>query len=267
MITFSVLSDSITIDTPEYGYSTDCHFAISIVETENGYRIWDNGSSYDYRTCSIGRFCFSESDALSVETFFNSHRQDIITLNIGYDSGFFPFGPDYGDDGIFTIKLLNRKFDLYDQFNQFSKSFEFLMVSKPAYAYPTIIPQGDFSIGNVDGLMYPQTGINQDKTYGYKSSVSYGGDGYYVDKLRNKNIVNFVQNCNETMAAALMEFLTGSNGRGSDITLSNSGRYYLFGIENGSSGSYLCKNIKSVIRCTHIGTQQFEIPLSFWLKQ
>jgi len=259
--------DTITINNPEYGYIAYVNMAISVVETEHGYQLWDNGIGYDHRTCKVDRFLFSDTEAATLETFLNSHRGEIIALTLGTDSGFFPFGPDKGDTGIFTIKVLERNFTLYDQFNQFTKSFKWLMVSAPAYTLPAITRQGNFSIGGVDYLMYPQTGISQGKEYGLSTSVTLGGDGYYVDKKVNVTTSGFTQNCNEGLAAALFAYMTGSNGRASDITIENAGRYYIFGVENGASDSYLCKNISPVIQCEHVGNEQFEIPLTFWLKQ
>lgn len=267
MITLSISGgDSIQIDFPEYNYTTTSHLAISITKTMAGYKIWDNGISNDYRTCSIDRFYIDSTQSKSIDDFILANRGENINLVLPEGSGFFPFAPDKGDYGTFVVKIIDRKFGQFDQFSRYSKSLELLLVTPPSYEFPEISQQGSFQIGSVDGLLYPQLGIDVETQYGIGTGISYGGDAYSVDIKRNVYTAEFTQQCNTSLASYLMAFITGATGRDSDITVVAPTNYYLFGIQNGSSGTYTCKITQSVIECKHVGNEQFEIKIPLWMK-
>lgn len=267
MITFIYNDNSVIINYPEWeGYVSRAHLAIEAVETANGWDVWDNGIALDYRTCSIARSVLSKSEANNLDEFLLGFRGTDFYMSIGPDSNFFPFGPDRGDSNTFAVRLLDRKFEQFDQFKQFNKSWTFLMTQAPAYSLPTVTEQGDFQIGTVNGLLYPQAGLSPERIYGVRTDVSYGGDGYPVDIRRNIHETSFKQVCNEGLAAELMAFLTGVSGRGSDISIVAPNDYYLFDVAQGASGTYTTKLIQKVIECTQVDYEEFHIPLKFWMK-
>lgn len=267
MITFSYGVDSVSIGYPEWSYVPRVHMAFEVIELSNGYSLWNNGIGNDYRSCSIDRGILTADEALALDQFIMSHRGDTVNMNIGTGSNFFPFMPDKGDTGVFTVKIMDRKFGQFDQFNQFSKSVELLMVSSPDYSLPSVFDQGDFQIGTVDGLMFPQLGIDPSVNYGINHGVTYGGDYNLVDVGNRVFTTSFIQRCNKGLAAELLSYITGATGRFQDIQIISPSGYYTFGPTNGSSGTYTGKIIQNVIECRHLDFEEFEIPLSFWMRE
>ncbi len=267
MITFTHGAHSVVINNPEWSYIPSVHMAFEIIELHTGYSLWNNGIALDYRTCSIDRTILSAAEAIALDAFILAHRGDTIDMDIGTASNFFPFMPDKGDTGTFTVKILDRKFGQFDQFNQFSKSFDLLMVSAPAYSLPSVFHQGNFQIGSVNGLMFPQLGIDPAVGYGITHGVTYGGDYGMVDVGRNVFTTTFTQRCNKGLAAQLLAYLTGATGRFQDVQIVAPSGYYAFGPSNGSSGTYTGKMIQNTIECRHLDFEEFEIPLSFWMRE
>lgn len=267
MITFSHGDHSAVINPPEWSYLPSVHLAFEIIELSSGFSLWDNGIANDYRSCSIDRAILTESEAIDIDEFMRTHRGEVVNMDLGTDSNFFPFLPDKGDTGVFTVQIMDRKFGQFDQFSQFSKSIDILMVTAPAYTLPSVTEQGDFRIGLVDGLMFPQLGIDPSADYGIQHGVTYGGDYSNVDLGRTVFTTNFTQRCNKGLAAQLIAYLTGATGRFQDIQITSPAGYYLYGMENGSSGVYTGKMIQKVIECRHLDFEEFEIPLSFWMRE
>lgn len=265
-ITLTCGVDQCVIDYPAWeGYYSKAVLAIEIIQLEYGYEIHDNGISFDYRVCVIDRSILTETEAANLETFINDNRGSDINMAIGTDSNFFPFGPDMGDTGTFVVKILGRDFGPFDQFKQFDKSWQLLLVTEPAYLLPNVNNQDSFQIGTVDGLLYPQAGINHQNDRAIKHSISYGGDNYYIDKRDNIYTTSFVQQCNEGLAAELFQFLTSVNGRDQDITVIAPDDYYLFGPENSAGGTFSCRLLQKEIECRQLNYEEFEIPLNFFM--
>jgi hypothetical protein len=267
MVTFTAAdNDTIELDPPEWSYIPRLHLGFEVIETSSGYAHWDNSIANDYRTCEIDRSILDAVDAIAFDAFITDHLGETLEMDVGTGTNFFPFLPDKGDFGTFTVKILDRKFGQFDQFRQFSKSYSLLMVSAPAYTTPEIAPQGDFKMGPVDGLMYPQLGIDPSVRYGAAHGVSYGGDHGMIDIGVDVHVASFTQRCNKGLAAALIAFLGSSVGRFQDIEITAPEGYYLFGSANGSSGTYIVKMAQNVIECRHNDFEEFEIPLSFWMR-
>ena len=265
-ITLSYGIDQCVINYPAWeGYYSKAVLAIEPIMLEYGYEIHDNGISYDYRVCVIDRSILTETEAVDLESFIYGHRGLDINMAIGTDSNFFPFGPDKGDTGTFVIKILDRKFGPFDQFKQFDKSWVLKLVTPPAYVLPSVTNQDSFQIGTVDGLLYPQAGINPDRDFGIKHSLSYGGTNYYIDKRDNIHTTSFTQVCNEGLAAELFQFLTSANGRDQDITIIAPDDYYLFDPKNSAGGTFTCRLIQKEIECRQLNYEEFEIPLNFFM--
>jgi hypothetical protein len=64
-----------------------------------------------------------------------------------------------------------------------------------------------------------------------------------------------------------------ASGRASDITIITPTNFYLFGMANGSDGTYTAKllgsnyNNKTIsLKVTHESFNLFSVPLNFWMK-
>lgn len=259
--------DECIIDYPAWeGYYSQVVMAIEPIELSYGWEVHNNGILFDYRLCHIDRSILTETEAANIETFLYGNRGVSINMAIGTDSNFFPFGPDKGDTGTFVVRVLDRQLSGMDQFKQFDKAWHILLVTAPEYSLPAVTNQDNFQIGTVDGLLYPQIGINPSRYFGLINGVSYGGDGYSVDTRDNVSTTSFIQTCNEGLAAELIEFLAGATGRHQDITMIAPDDYYLFGVENGGGATYTCKLIQKTIECRQLNYEEFEIPLNFYMK-
>lgn len=266
MITLTGVDGQIDIDFPEHNYISRAHLAISPQRTCTGWETWNNDISRDYRTCLIPRFIHDEAKAYLLWSFLKNNQGNEITMDIGTDSNFFPFGPDKGDSDEFIVRIINRQYGTFDQFKQFTKSLELLLVSAPDYSLPSVVNQGSFQIGTVQYLLYPQLSFNHKSNYSIQTGIAFNGEGKSIDHGYDSYETSFVQQCNTSLAAKLFDYLTGTTGRHQDITIIAGEDYYMFGPINGDDGTYTCKLIQNVIECKHVENEQFEIPLNFYMK-
>jgi hypothetical protein len=283
MLTFTAGSQSITIDRPGYGYTVDIHMPIAIPAVYPlGYGTpFDAGSTYDYRILTIPEYLLSTTKKAYLNTFFRSAalgRCETVTLSLGVSaSGFYPAGPDKGDVGDFTLRLLSQQQGgwLLSPWAYWSDALQFLIVSAPAYVLPSQVDQGPLQIGIVDGLRFPQAGFNPKSEYNYLSGLSAGGTPFALDGLEVSDFYEsqWEQPLNHSNAAALVDYLV-STGRGNDIDIVGFNNDYIFGHDNSYGGTYSSLFLGSekssdevVIKITHNHYNQFTIPLNWWMKE
>lgn len=271
-ITFTYGSNNCTIATPQYGYSTDISMAFSVTRAQDGtYTSWDNGSSYDNRIFKMGKWLLNSTDMSSLSSFIdsvNDARGNDITLNLGSTpSGFFPFGPDLGDKGSFTIRILSesQSGSLYEPWLYFSDELSFLLEASPAYTIPTSKSMGTLQIGTVSNLPCPQTEINVNKRLAITTQINNASQAFAIDlgTAGDQYEANFDLECNQSLAGALLQYITGT-GRGNDISVVTPSNYYMFGIDKGSSATYTTRLITNVITVEHRIFDRFKIPLKLW---
>jgi hypothetical protein len=279
----------IRLNLPCYGYETEIHMPITISDVHpGGFSFYDppDGSSnlgtFDYRILSTAKWLLPASQKTDLNTFIRSSskgRAQNFTLSLGsIPTGFFPFGPDLGDLGDFTIRLIEQKQGgmLYAPLKQWQDNLSFVLVSSPLYTADSGISQGKFQIGSVFGLLFPQNTFNPEYNYDYQTELSRSGIPNSIDGREASDtwVCSWEQQANAGKTAALISFLTGVYGRTADITILSSNNFYVFGIDNGDSGNYTCKFLGSsraknelVLKITHDGYNQFTIPLTFYMKQ
>ena len=288
---FITLDESYYVDVnrPNYGYETEIHMPISMQQSIDGaYSFWDNGYPSngagvpDYRVISTSQWQNDPTTKAALNEFFINTlkgRCENVTMSLGANPcGFFPFGPDYGDSGDFTVRLYDREQSgrLQAPYNWFEDNLKLVLVPPaPAYTLPTQQPQGNFTIGSVQNIMFPQNGFQPVAKYNHQTGLTKTGVPYSIDgpSVQDSFETSFDQQCNQSKAAALCALLTGSSGRTNDITIVGQSNFYAFGMDKGSAGTYTCKflgssNTKSeiIITVKHIGFNQFELPLNFWMK-
>jgi hypothetical protein len=192
-----------------------------------------------------------------------------MTLSLGVTpSGFFPFGPDLGDVGDFTVKIL----DIGDTGIKYSPwltsamTMRMLLVSAPEYDMVDDVDDGDFFIGSLTGMAQPQESFLIRREAKYVSDTTRGGDPVVIDSGATSDHLysSFTMRCRKPKAQALMDYLCNSV-RGDSIEIDNTANLYPFGVTVNSGGAYVLsgRNNKSVIECTHDDYNEWSFPLEF----
>lgn len=280
-MTFSVGVYSITLRTPAWGYTVEYKLNTRIQWLASGQpRIWDNGSTYDHRIFR-GKIDLDETDANLFFEWYREYRlgraQD-VSLALGATStGFYPFGPDYGDVGTFSVRILKITPSgmQMEPFRYSSVDLEMVCVTHPAFSLPAVRSEGTFSIGGVSGLRYPQGGFNPEMRLAVGSDLTQSGAPTVADLSAHSDswVTSWTQQANQPNAAAIMAELVGA-GRGEDQTIVAPAHYWMFGQYRANvngSGTYTANLVSGdeggmSVEITHVEHEQWEIPLKYWMQ-
>lgn len=272
-ISISTIYSTVYIDPPAWGYRVDINMYIKMVQTRSGWKLFDGGKQYDYRICTIPKCLLNKTQTENLTTFLNTEyqgRNQELSVQLGVNSGFYMFGPDKGDSYLFNCRIIDRKQTtlLYDPWMHTEGAFEFHLIELPEtpYELPEQVFEGNLSIGNISNLKWPQSGIKLNTRYGL---LQTSGHGEYVESIDVKTNIydsEFTIECNQSNAAALVDFLCSDNGRAYDINIVAPENMYLFGVENGHDKTFTTKLLMNKISITHNNNEQFSIPLKFWMK-
>jgi hypothetical protein len=270
---------SVTIAVPQYGYTASLHMSIHTNDTrEHNGRIsfFDCGQAYDYRTCTIDTWMMPAAQKTALNAFLRDSTQgrtSNLMLQLGNNhSGFFPFGPDLGDVGNFTINITDRKQggSLLSPWKYFSDGFTMVMVSASSYSPAGGTRQGNFSVAGVDDLMFPQAGFKPESKYSVNTDITRNGTPYYTDGSQSSDywLSKFDQELNTGKAAKLLTAL--ANVRDGSMSIIAGSDYYLFGGDNYGAGIFAVKSLGSqttsneiVINARHVAGNRWTIPLVF----
>ena len=270
-IIFSKGSDSVTVKIREK-YTTILSPAIKhAIVAPTGVIPWDNGIAFDG-----GRICkctaiHSASESASLLDFMNDvnkARGQIFTITLSSGSGFFPFGPDHGDTGVFTARLIVPPVPtgvLEEPYLYSETELQFVEVTKPAYALPAEISEGDLAIGTISNLRFPPAWSDVDSEYGYTTRLTNDGTPSTIDKTSDWDdySASLRMVCNQSKAAALIDHMM-SDVRGADVTITAQANNYIFGVENSGAGAYTCKWMDEVIEIQHVSFDRFLFALNFY---
>jgi hypothetical protein len=273
-ITFSYDSTDIDVDYPEYGYESIVTMSIASQRAKNrSYTFFDRTNSYDSRKCKLS-FLLTESESQLFIPFWegtstdDNGRIETITMALDSTSGFFPFGPDKGDTGNFTVKMLSYQHNYDHSIKKYRHSIEIVMVTAPAYELPDEIAQGALTICGISGLLMAQDNYGIEQRYNYSKIQNNDGAVKTIDGPNSSDSyeTQYIQPCNQSKAAALVDALV--TNRDSDITVAATNAH-MFGYQ--SSDSYTVNLIGSDnknidISIIHTDYDQFEINLRFYLK-
>ncbi len=258
------------VNSPQWGYSTIIDLPFEIEKLDSGdYCIWDHGSTFDIRKCKC-TFLLPLAMANSLLTALTTDslgRAATLTLILGSNSGFFPFGPDKGDSGDFTIRVLNfsPKSSIGHPADMFPIEVEFQNISTyPSYSLPTEIQEGDLQIGTIIGLRYPQGMHEQNFSFGIKPAITYGSDVYFIDSASNSDSHDSLMGMSlcQNKAAALINHLTGTV-RYNSLSIIPPANSYLFGRLNSSTATYTCQWIDKQIEIQNPSFNNFVFNLNF----
>jgi hypothetical protein len=284
-VTFTSGGSSIVVNTPEFGYESEVHMPIHLERAEdNTYSSWDNDNTAasDYRILSTSSWKMPVSQKAEFNQFFADSlkgRCETITMNLGATpTGFFPFLPDMGDKGIFTIRIIKRNQSgiLSDPRGYFQDDISMVMVSSPSPSNDFVaeIDQGSFQIALVDGLLFPQDGFKPIADYKFSTILSRSGAPSSMDapSLADSWSTEFDLECNTGKAQAVLSALLST--RTDDIPIYSPDGYYVYGYDKLSAGTYnsLCLGSSNteneiIITVKHDRFDHFVIPLKFWMRE
>lgn len=280
MITFIAGANSITVNPPQYGYDVEINLPMQMaVSCDSQYSFFDPPDSlgvlgtYDYRVLKNIKWKMPLSQQIAFQEFFRNAikgRCENITMRMDASrGGFYPAGTDKGDTGDFIVRLTDQAQSgmLHKPWKYFENELEFVIITCPSYTLPAQVTEGHFQIGTVSGLRYPQNGFNIDVQKNFSHVVTQSGLPYAIDEGSTSDtwISSFDIEANESKSAALIAFMTGTSGRGSDITIT-SANTNVFGAEKSTYSIFTTKMIGYPITITHNRKGTFALPLKFWLK-
>lgn len=264
---------SVTIKQPYFGYIVSITMGLHYSRTQAGYKIGDDGSTYDSRICEIPTWILDNTDQLALNTFFNDidiGRGNNFQLELGTTSGFFPFGADKGDSTNFICSLVDfdRKGAQLNPYLHHLNSLKLAYVSGPSSAYTPASKEneGTLQIGTVTTLRPVQTfpQVTQDQSViravsrgGVVTSVDLGTSGDLVETALDLELR--LGNC-----AALIAYLLAI--RAGDIPVVTPGYTWLFGLPNDYMGNYTTKLLSPEIKIVHDRFNLFKTQLKLWMK-
>ncbi len=265
-------ANTIEVSMPSFGYKTTIIYPFDIQKLDTGkYDIYDNGSSYDIRKCN----CTLMLSATEQATLNDFLREDTIgiskgrafnlTLRMNTGSGFFPFGPDKGDVGDFTVAVYFKKCGKATEapFNYFISELEMVNAgSYPVYALPSEVSDGSFTFGGTSSCRFPPAWFAPINDYGYTATIEQGGSVEWIDRGENADWYEtaFEMRCNESKAAAIIDDITLTL-RGDTFNITSPAGYYPFGRDIGD-GTFTVKMIKDTIVITHHNYNLFTFPIT-----
>ena len=268
--------DATTIDlkTPLWKYETKIKMPLSYSQRADGTTgIFDAGTAYDLRTCKC-TFLNDVTDHGALVDFLRNSLQGRgrdVGLSFPSGNGFFPFGPDLGDAGTFTIRVLD--FEPSEQLMKPFKWWKDVLVLQlisgptPSYSLPSVTEYGNLQVGNVTNFRYPQTTFKTKYNYAVNNTTLFSGvDQIDLGENADSWAVTFGLTSTESACAVLTNYLmtTPRNPSGKTyntfpiITQSNT---FIFGEENSSAGSYDVLLIDGEFELIHVAHDIFETSL------
>jgi len=268
-------ANTITIDNPMFGYSVEVVMAINVVESITGWKFFDLGVANDYRILSGIKHCLTAAQMADLIEFFANTakgRGENVTLRLGATStGFFPGGADLGDVGDFSVRLETQSPTGMQvaPWKRFNDDLILRVLTSPGTGLPSQVDQGDFQIGTIDKLEYPQDGFKPSCDRAFSQTFTSDGTPAQVDLGTGADrwTTEWTQTANTSKMAALIDELSDTI-RYSDNTIVAPANYYPFGIEKGSSGAgtFTVNLLTNSLKMTHLAFNEWSLPLKYWFK-
>jgi len=190
-INFKRGANSITVNTPQFGYKTEIHMAMKQGDRLGSglYPFYDNGKEYDHRLF-IAEFILNAAQQKELQDFFNDDTMGrgagTNGIQLRVPKGIYPFGPDYGDgDRRFMVALIKSDFSGAHRrpWLNFTSQLVFVLISTHHYNFPSQPNEiKAVTIGNVDNLRYPRAGYESDTNYAVDSIITHSGGAHTLDR-------------------------------------------------------------------------------------
>lgn len=273
----------IEIEPPLWGYETEIRLPFyKSTRADNTVQVFDAGAQFDKRICNC-TFEVNETDALSIMNFFTTNtlgRGNTVTLSLPAispwsGSRWFPFGPDYGDYGNYSVQVvaLQRSEQLTEPFRWYRIGMKILYMGGPTPKWTTVAgtDYGNITISGISNIRFPMDGglqatrdiaLSVDMAVSAASSfVNYGAgvDGYdtkmNIDatRLKMEELIKYITVTNRNPATKLLP----------TMTIGTNVNQFLFGPEIGDSRSDTVLLLNSVLKIVHVNYDQFKTEFQF----
>jgi len=274
-------SNSIIVNTPQYGYKTQVIMDMEGGYVSNGAWHWfDNGNGetiYDNRIF-ICNLILNPSQQKELQDFFSTDGQGRNgEFQMTVPKGIYPFGPDLGDRRRFIVNMIDYDFGgaVENPWANFNNTMKFVLVKAPPYNIPDHISKvKNLKIGAIDNLRHPPGWYSPKTTYGTNTIVTRGTrrpiDAFpFIENVNPAHVLDKSDNADhhesefvcveqEKNSAALIYHVQNII-RSSTFTLIAQKNSFVFGRDYSNwqefrdvgAGQYTCVLIDNVIQISH----------------
>ena len=269
-ITLARGGNTITIGQPWFGYTSTINMPFTIEKLSNGtYATYDPSSTCDVRQCQCTLYLDSTDHAAFTDFMGDATKgrgRDDIVMTLPTGSGFFPFGPDKGDVGAFTVAISPPDYQgiVESPYKYFMTEIVITNTgSYPSYTPPahTDLKEGSWTFGTITDLRMPQGLFSPTIHTAFDTQITRGGAAMALDRAIGGDWeeTEFTWELNEAKAAAICAYITGTS-RAAGFNIIPGADYYPFGYVAGNS-TITCRLIQNVISITHDRHNQFTFDL------
>lgn len=280
-VTFTKGIYSITVDNPILGYTAAVKLPLWFSERANGMvGVHDAGVQYNNRICDCV-FQLNATDTLALVEFFNNPgkgRGNEVSMVLPSGNGWYPFAPDFGDIGTFTVKVMNLKQgkQLMEPMRWFETSLQIVMITPPTIVnpFPTPVDYGTIQIGTVTALRYPETLFDSLHIMSINERVLFGGGVGAIDlgPTGDSYRVTFTLNAARQKMAELINYFAVTlrdtdNKTYLTTTITTTDNQFIYGVEKSGSGAYTSLLLTKDLIITHEAYNLFSVDLTFLMQE
>jgi len=265
LITFTNGANSVIVTAPQWNYTTSINMVLTHAEkSDSTVGIYDQGVAYDVRYCKCNFLLNATDMALFIAFFSDSTkgRGEDVTLSVC--KGFFPFGPDKGDQGDFVIRMTSfqQTGQLFRPWKWYEVECLMAMTTAPAYTLPDQIKDGTFQVGTVLGLRPPQDSFASQVSYALNDVITHGGAGHEIDKGTSADgyRTSMLLSGNQTKMAALVKYVA-QTARASNFTITSQTGHLPFGKAKGD-GLFTVQMLNKGLTINHLHHDRFQMDLN-----
>lgn len=262
-ISFTYDATEVEISSPQFGYTTTIEYPWDYLKMSDGtYQAHDDGAQYDKRSC-VCEFILSGTEMDNLQVLVNATaRGQNLVMTLPSDSGFFPFGPDKGDAGTFTVAVF---FDTTGKISMspYRKWIVRLRIvnvgAYPAYSLPAQVTDGSFIFGSVSECRMPQNLFEPQIEYAVSIDFTENNTAHYFDRGEEADVTltQFTLQMNESKAAAIFDFITNT-ARTAEFNIETADYFYAFGMGYGSGISHAVQLLSKTFQIRHVRHNEFE---------
>lgn len=238
-----------------YGYSISTRNQCEYVKNSKG-ELFAFNHDLRHKILTVSDWKLSIADQNNFNIFINENEFKEIEIELD-GSNLFPFGPEYGCNGVYKVKIIDHKPSglLLSPWHHFNNELQLLCVDVPEE--PTILPginEGDLHISNAHNLQNPQIELLVETVKRQINQIDFGG-ALSTIKHGGKTVTSKILIEAHTHNASQLSYSL-NNQCGNVFNVSLPENYYLFGREFPGN-SFQCKLDISDITFTHISNRKW----------
>lgn len=269
-IQFSTLTGTVyEFPAPEWDYTVTYRTARVLQPVlPEGYTVWDNGSSKDYRTCEAS-WLLNATDADSMNSLFRlaaRGRYLNVWLTLPRDSGFYVFGPDRSDQGHGRVRVSGYTAGpvMEEPYLHFRCSLRLVEVDTwPSKALTPAAAEGDLQVSLAAGLAHPPDWAESETMYDVTTQLTGDGTPYTIDTVADRYETALPMVLSRVNAGSLVNYLLTTD-RSTALNIVAAANTYIFGRDLGGAGSYSCYWLDEELRVKSEGWDRFSLSPRFY---